>query len=128
MFFSFFFSLSRLLVLAWVQSLVSDPNFFPIPLFLFFPSFPPLFHLFFPPPFLSSSNFFRPFSPAFLPFFFLLFFPIPFLSFSHSCFLFLPLSAAFSLSSLSVILMISPSFPPPLSFYLFMFLFFLSRP
>ena len=55
-----------------------NPQFFSITLFLFFPSFP-LLH-FFPSFFLSSSNVFLPFSPAFLPFFL---FPIlfPFLFF-----------------------------------------------
>ena len=88
-----------------------NPIFFPITPFLFFPSFFPSFAF-------SSS-----FSPAFLPFFFILFFPFLFFFF----FLF-PFSSpfccfSFSLSSLSFIHLISSSFPPPLSFSLFFFVF-----
>ena len=74
-------------------------SFFPLLSLSFFSSL--LFSLFctsfFPPPFLSSSNFFLPFSPAFLPSFFLLqhSFPIPFFLFYFLFPFLLPLSAAF---------------------------------
>ena len=74
------------------------------------------------PPFLSSSNFFLPFSPAFLPFSF----SYSFLS--SSCFLFFPYLLLFFLSFLPFFYSISSSFSPPLSFSLFLFLFFLSHP
>ena len=102
-------------------SIPTNPKKFPITLFLF-----SSFALLFPPPFLSSSNFFLLFSPAFLS-------PIlsqSFLSFSSSCFLLTFPFCCFSffLSPRSFILPISSSFPPPLSFSWFLFLFFLSRP
>ena len=80
--------------LLWVHSL-PDPNFFPITLFLFFPSFFP--SLRFSPPFFCVLL--SPFPlPSFL-FSFSYSFPIPFLSFSSSCFLFfLPYLMLFFLS------------------------------
>ena len=61
------------------------PIFFPITLFLFFPSF---FPSFFPLLFLSSSNVFLPFSPAFLHLLFLIFFSHSFSFFFFFLFLF----------------------------------------
>ena len=98
--------------------------FFSITLFLFFPSFFPLLHLFFCPPLLFLPPLF-PCLPSFFSFSY--FFPIHFLSFSSSCFLFyFPICCfSFSLSSLFFILLISSSFSPPLSFSFFCF--FVSR-
>ena len=68
----------------------------------------PVFHFFFLPSFfLSSSNFFLPFTPAF----FLIYF-----SFSSSCFLFSFRFHGFSLS-FPLVLQISSSFSPPHCFY-----------
>ena len=75
-------------------------------------------HFFFSPPFLSSSNFFLPFPPAFLPFFLsTILFPFVFFLFY---FLFPPFCCfSFSLSSLYFIFLISSSFSSPLSFSFF---------
>ena len=100
-----------------------EPGFDSVESFFFFPS-----SFFFSSPlsprlaflFLSSSNFFLPFPPAFLPFFFLLFFSHSFSFFIY--FLFPPFcSFSFSLSSLYFIFLISSSFSSPLSFSFFFF-------
>ena len=89
----------------------------PYPNFFSYHIFPPLLHLFFCLPLISSSRF-----P--LPSFLYPFFSYSFLSFSSSCFLFIfPFLLLFpSLFSLYFILLISSSFSPPLSFSFFSFL------
>ena len=110
------------------------PGFNSVESFFFSFSFPSSFfslpllaldlHFFFSPPFLSSSNFFLPFPPAFLPFFLsTILFPFVFFLFY---FLFPPFCCfSFSLSSLYFIFLISSSFSSPLSFSFFFFFFFL---
>ena len=97
------------------------------PFFFSLPSYSSTCISFFPLLFLSSSNFFLPFPPAFLPFFLsTILFPFVFFLFY---FLFPPFCCfSFSLSSLYFIFLISSSFSSPLSFSFFLFLFFLSRP
>ena len=98
--------------------------FFPITLFLFFPSFFALLHFFFPLLF-CPPLFLPPLSPAFFPFSFSYSFPIAFLSFSYSCFLFSSPFCCFSFSFLPFLY--SPDFfllfPSSLFLIVFVFVF-----
>ena len=82
---------------------------------LFYTSFSPSYFILF----LSSSNFFLSFSPAFLPFFFLLFFSHSFSSSSFFFFLyfFLLFSLFFSFPFLLLFFSLFPLFPPFILFF-----------
>ena len=104
---SFFFFVPPLfspLLSPGMGSIPTRSQFFYITLFLFFPSFFPRLY-FFPHLFLSSSNFFLPFSPACLPSFFLspilfpLLFLFPFFSSPFCCFSFSLSSNNYSISN-----------------------------